>query len=164
MMNILFLILFVCNSQLVHMVAVHQQLGISPYKFGGTKLCLVIHQLLLVTCIQYCGWLYGIILFLLHYFGLIHATIGWILDIRSLFFNDVDQIYKHTRFCVAMLTPAIIVEFIFCVLSFFLSQYKSLFYVFRDNVPALIAILALSVLCSIFRRLIFKSLEDEDSD
>ena len=69
-MELLFLIFFVLSSQLIHSVAMDQQTGFNPYPFGTTIFCLLQHPLLLIMSIFYLGWLWGIVLFLCHLFGI----------------------------------------------------------------------------------------------
>lgn len=66
-MKILFIVIFVLSSQLIHSVAVDQENGYNPYKFGATTFCILQHPLLLITSIFYLGWLWGIILFFVIY-------------------------------------------------------------------------------------------------
>ena len=150
-MAIAFLVLYILSSHLVHAVAVDQQNGFNPYPFGTTIFCMLYHPLLLVSGIYYLGWLFGILLFLAHLFGIIHATVSWIFDIPSLYFiNDKDRLLKYQKAKINLLFPLIVVNLVFTVVSFFVADFKSLFYFLNDNTCYLYAIIIITIVLSIF--------------
>ena len=139
-MEIVFVILFILSSQLVHSVAVDQQTGFNPYPFGTTLSCMAYHPLLLISAIFYLGWIWGIVLFLAHFFGIIHATISWVLDIPELLINNEKRFLGFLRLKLCLLGPVLLANLIFTVSSFFIVDFESLLSLFQGNPGSLIVI------------------------
>lgn len=118
-MKILFIVIFVLSSQLIHSVAVDQENGYNPYKFGATTFCILQHPLLLITSIFYLGWLWGIILFFCHLFGVLNMTVSWVLDIPLLLLKNSDKFESFLKIKVTLLPFMFIILLIFTIASFF---------------------------------------------
>ncbi|MBO5213982.1 MAG: hypothetical protein J6B86_04365 [Clostridia bacterium] len=161
-MLIAFLIIFFVINELVISTATHQQLGFNPYPFGTTILCMIIHAIMLVVCIWYCGWIFGILLFLFHLFAFPHSTIGWILNSPSLFYSPEKMLGLCKRE-IALLPVAIITLLAFTIISFFATPYKAL-YEFAKTTPLFLIIAgAVLVLGFIIRSIIsYKISADEN--
>ena len=155
------MIIFIVVSELLYMVASHQQLGLIPYPIGATIFCYLTHLILLVTCIWYCGWIAGIILFLCDFLGVVHATIGWIFMVPTLFYDEDAQFYKLGRREVALLTPALLVTVIFCITSFFVVDHSCLLKVILDDPYIIIVPLIIILICSIIRIYVFKKVTEK---
>ena len=123
-MKILFIVIFVLLSQLIHSVAVDQENGYNPYKFGATTFCILQHPLLLITSIFYLGWLWGIILFLCHLFGVLNMTVSWVLDIPLLLLKNSDKFESFLKIKVTLLPFMFIILLIFTIASFFFVKFR----------------------------------------
>lgn len=147
-MIILFVILFLISSELIQSTAVARQEGFNPYPFATPILCILIHLLLLISCIFYLGWLFGILLFLAHFFNIVHATVSWIFGIPALFIRG-SQLLRYILFQHSMLFNLAILNFAFTIASFFVSDFKSFLNYFKCSsglaIPLVAAILVLSI-------------------
>ncbi|MBQ9929636.1 MAG: hypothetical protein IJO72_02515 [Oscillospiraceae bacterium] len=161
-MELLFLIFFILSSQLIHSVASDQQTGFNPYPFGATIFCLLQHPLLLIMSIFYLGWLWGIVLFLCHLFGIVHMTISWVLDIPTLLAKDFDKLIKFMKFKIALLAPMLIVILVFTVVSFFVSDFMALLVLLQNNPTEIIGAAAVIILLSISRLIVAKKVNDAE--
>lgn len=155
-MTMLFVILFLLSSQLIHSVAIDQQQGINPYPFGTWIFCSLLHVLLLVSAIFYLGWLWGIILFLVHLFGVLDLTIMWILNIPVFFIKEDRQIFTLATVRRNLLFPLLLANLIFTIVSFFIADYQALFHFLNDIPYSLVIILAVAAFFSIPRFIIMK--------
>ena len=153
-MEILFVVLFVFSSQLVHSVAVFQQNFYNPYPFGTTIFCIAHHPLLLISSIFYLGWFWGFALFLLHFFGIIHATFSWIFDIPILFFKNEQQVLHFEKLKINLLFPSLILYLIFTVASFFLSDFKVLFDFIKSDTSIFYSIVLIAAILSAVRKIV----------
>lgn len=132
-MEIAFLIILVLVSQLLHMLAVHQSMGVLPHPMGVSLLSLISQAVLLVMCIWYLGWLWGILIFVGQIFSLIHSTVGWVLTIQSLYYQRPEQFYNLVKWEENLMTPALILPLIFCVISFWVTEFKSCYFWLSQN-------------------------------
>lgn len=161
-MELLFLFFFILSSQLIQSVARDQQAGFNPYPFGTTIFCLLQHPVLLVMSIFYLGYLWGIVLFLCHLFGIVHMTISWVLDIPTLLAKDYDKLMKIMKFKIALLAPMLIVIFVFTVVSFFAGDFKALLVLLQTNPVIVIVAAAVIILLSISRLIVAKKVNDAE--
>ena len=161
-MIIAFLIFVLFVSELGYILASQQQIGIVPYPFGVTAFCMINHLTVLITGIWYLGWIAGIILLLLHVFGLIHACFGWILSVLSLpFMNSYERMDRIVRTEVATLsfiTPAFA---IFMIASFFVTDYKCVFNTFEFNYISWITIGVVFLIGNFLRMIVSKLIVNE---
>ncbi len=157
-MGVAFIILYIISNELTYMVAVHQQLGLVRHISAG-DLCWINRIVLIVPCIWYCGWIVGIVLFLFSLFGLLHATIGWILAIPSLFSKSVKTISSIVELECGLLIPVNIVCLVFTVLSFFLSKFKTVYYMF-NSLQSIIIIVSILIVGLIIRIIVSRSIKD----
>lgn len=157
-MDILFVIVLVYASHLVRAVAVDQQTGYNPNPFGTTIFCLFLHLLLLTLCIWYLGWIWGILIFMCHLFGIIHMTISWIFDVPGLLAKNTKQLIGFMKLKVAILTPMVIVTLFFAILSFFVVDHKSLFYLLSENTFYIVVAGIVAVVFGIIRLFAAKAL------
>ena len=153
-MEIIFIALFIISSQLIHSVAVDQQQGFNPYPFGTTICCLMIHPFLLVTSIFYMGWLWGIILFLCHLFGILHGTVSWVLDIPELLTTDEQKFFEILKLKISLLGPVIIANIIFTIATFFVSDFKSVIDFLDGNTNAIIVTAIIIAVLSVLRLIV----------
>ena len=121
---VLFIILYVLANELTYMVAVHQQMGYCQHISAG-DLCWTNRIIMAIPCVWYCGWLIGIALFAFSLFGLLHATIGWVLTIPTLNIDDEYRIIRHTDMECGLLIPTDIICLVFTLLSFFMAPFRS---------------------------------------
>ena len=142
-MPYLFIFLYITASQLTYIIALHQQMGFCTHPWA-TTFCLFNRVIIAVTCIWYCGWICGIVLVAFSLFGLVHATIGWILTLPSSLTYSERTLIKATDFECGLLIPYNIICLAFTVLSFFLSYYKSALALFPtiNHLLIVVAILA----------------------
>ncbi len=160
-MQILFVVFFVLSSQLIHSVAVDQHNGYNPYPFGSTILCLLQHPILLTMSIFYLGWLWGIVLFLCHLFGIIHITVSWIFNIPMLLAKDLNKLVGFMKLEIALLTPMLIIILVFTIVSFFVVEFKSLLMILQNNTSLVIGAIVVIVLLSLSRLVVAKKVNDE---
>lgn len=130
-MGVFFIILFVVANELTYMVAAHQKLGLCKHISAG-DLCWINRIMLIVPCIWYCGWIAGIILFLFSLFGLLHASIGWILSLPTAFVNSEETMFLIGEIECNLLIPINIICLIFTIISFFLSSFMCVFNMFNS--------------------------------
>lgn len=160
-MPFLFVVIFILSSHLIHTVAVDQRTGYNPYPFGTTTLCILQHPMLLTMSIFYLGWIWGIMFFLCHLFGIIHMTISWIFSIPRLIINDYNKLLRIMKSNVALLTPMLIIVLIFTILSFFTAEFKSLLTFFQNHNSVLIGAIVVVIILSIVRIIVAKKLKNE---
>lgn len=160
-MTFLFVIIFILSSHLIHTVAVNQRCGYNPYPFGITTICILHHPLLLIISIYYLGWICGIVLFLCHLFGLLHATISWVLNIPTLIIKNDNKYLQTMELNVALLTPSLIIVLIFTVVSFFVAEFKSLLTFFQKHTFFLIGAIVVVTILSIVRIIVAKKFSDD---
>ena len=151
-MKVLFVILFLVSTELLQTVAVHQQ-EYNPYPFGTTIFCIIQHPLLLISCIYYLGWLWGILLFLAHLFNIVHATVSWVLGIPFIFVKS-DNILLLYRTEINMLFPLLLANLAFTIISFFVADFKSLYYYLESNTVAICVISVIAIVLGILRAII----------
>ena len=152
MMQMLFIIFYVIANELTYIIALRQQMGLCRFISAG-DLCWANRIILAVLCIWYCGWIVGIVLIVFSLFGLLHATIGWILTIPTLFTVDERKLRRVTDMECGLLIPLDILWLVFAVLSFFLTSYKSLL-PFIGTSTAIIVIAAVLVIGFLIRAVI----------
>ena len=155
-MLVLYVVIFILSSQIIHAVAVNQQTGFNPYPLGSTLLCMIQHPLLLTMSIYYLGWLWGIAIFLCHFFGIVHMTVSWVFSIPTLLAKDYDRIIQIKEIELALLSPMFIIVLVFTVVSFFVAQYKSLLLFLQNNISILIISSIVIVILSIARIIVAK--------
>lgn len=158
---LLFVIIFILASHLIHTVAVDQRIGYNPYPFGTTILCVLQHPLLLTMSILYLGWIWGIILFLCHLFGIIHATISWIFSIPRLVTNDENRILQIMKRNISLLTPMLIIVLIFTIVSFFTAEFRCLLIYLQNHTTTLVCAIIVIVVLSIARIVVAKKVSDD---
>lgn len=161
-MLILFLILFILSAQLIHSVATDQKIGYNPYPFGTTIICLLVHLVLLILSIYYLGWLWGIVLFLCHLFGIVHATVSWVLGIPQLVANSMDRIMSIMKARLRLLGPILALDIIFAVVSFFVSDFKSLLIYVKSNTVCLIVAAVIVAVLFIARLIVSHCMPDDE--
>lgn len=159
-MLLLFVVIFILSSQLIHAVAVDQRSGFNPFPFGTSILCILQHPLLLVMSIFYLGWVWGPVLFLCHLFGILHMTVSWVLDIPTLLAKDYRQLQRLIKTKIALLTPMLIIVLGFTVTSFFVADFKSLFAFLANNTSVLIGAICIAAALSIARLIVVKRVSD----
>ncbi len=157
-MSIIFIVILILSSHLIHMVTVDQSNGYNPYPFGTTFFCIIQHPLLLTMSIYYLGWIWGIILFLCHLFGIIHMTISWILGLERIFSDDYDKHLRIMKRNIALLMPMFIIVLIFTIVSFFTAEYKSLLIYLQNHSFILIPTIIIVMILSITRIIVAKTL------
>lgn len=151
-MKVLFITIFIFASQLIRSVALDQQNGFNPYPFGTTIFCLAFHPLLLTSCIWYLGWIWGILIFICHLFGILHMTFTWLLELPIILTVKTDrQLLKVMKLKIGLLWPTLIITLVFMIFSFFLSEFKSLLYLFTNRPIFLIISVAIILISSIVR-------------
>lgn len=160
-MEILFIVVFILSSQLIHSVAVDQENGYNPYKFGATTFCILQHPLLLITSIFYLGWLWGIAIFLCHLFGIINLTVSWVLDIPLLLLKNSDKFENFLKLKVTLLPYMFIILLVFTIASFFLSSFESLLFILQSETAILVGILVGIAVLSIARLVLVKTVVEK---
>lgn len=161
-MEIVFLILYIISSSMVYSIASDQQMGFNPYPFGTTILCMLLHIPILVSSIFYLGWIWGIICFLLHIFGLVHATVGWLFNIPVLVASKDDQLLRFLKFKLNILAPLLLINAIFTVISFFVADFESLLKLFNSNSTFVVMFVIIVAVSSVLR-IVFTKLVSNDS-
>lgn len=126
-MCIAFLILSIVVSAVRHMIAVYDQQGILPYALGMRVFCYLTDAVFLVCSVYYFGFLFGPIYFVMHYFSILFAVVGWIVTvIPNLFSKSISSIQKTIAFESSALVVLLIALAIFTVISFFVVPFKSM--------------------------------------
>jgi hypothetical protein len=150
-MIVAFVVLFLISSQLVHSVANDQQLGFKPYYFGVMLCSILLNIVLLVSCIWYFGFLFGILIFILHIFGIVHASVSWVLSIPFLFYRSLQKIERHMYRKVAWYPFVLVSNLAFLIVSFFLTEFKSLHTLIYTNYYVTISFLIIPIVGFILR-------------
>lgn len=167
-MLVSFIIVLICCSELNYSVALSVNMGICPYRYGALMISNIVNIALLISCIRYLGWIFGIITFLCSYFSLIHLALGWILLIPTMFYKNGYQVLRKAKIEVNLLTLSLILSIGFCVLSFFVVPFEALFTYLVNNKVVLIIIAAISVVGfiarSIVAKVVIKSEAENDFD
>lgn len=155
MLKIFFIILYIIANELTYMVAIHQQMGLCRHISAG-DLCWINRIIMAVLCIWYCGWIIGIALIAFSFFGILHATIGWILSIPTIFSQDENKLLQITEIEYRLLIPMNILCLAFTILSFFLSQFRSCLDLFGSSFRVIV-ISAILVVGFVARMLFVKT-------
>ena len=153
-MQIFFIVFFILSSQLIHSVAQDQKLGYNPYPFGTTIFCLLQHPILLAMSVYYLGWLWGIVLFLCHLFGIIHMTISWVLDTPVFFIKNEGAMFKYMKFKISLLPVILVTILIFSIISFFATNFKSLLFMLQNNTTYIIVAVLTTIVLSVLRLIV----------
>ncbi len=164
-MIIVYLIILVFVDALLHMIAVHQSQGLTPFPFGVTKACWIGRVLLTVINVRFLGWVAGIVLSTCEFFGLLYASIGWMFylpvvlkPLKPLETPEIKE-YKIARAEPAILSCSIIGLIIFCICSFIFVPHKALLTVMIDNLYLICIALIVLVAGFLARIVIAKSLK-----
>lgn len=159
-MLILFVIIYILSAQLIYNCNNNLNTGVFPYsKLSLDIICIFYHIILLVMSIYYMGWLWGIILFLCHFFAVIHMTIGWTLNIPVLILNHRNNVLDSLHLIklnYIFISPMLIISLIFTVVSFFVADFKSMFDYLSNNTNILIPVGIVAVLLGLIRIIISK--------
>ena len=120
-------LLFVCGGMRYFLSKVNDLL---PYRAGVAVFCLIFDIFLLVNSIYLFGFLIGVLIFALHFFGIFDLLFTWIIDVIPFFqsygfINLRLQIYGSwvAGFVTYLFVPAMA---LFCISSFFLLPYKAM--------------------------------------
>jgi hypothetical protein len=97
--------MYVFGSETSFMIAYDHSVGIrNDFYFKIMLISTLYHVIILVTSIWTFGWVIGIILFIMHITSVIHALLGWIVSLPSLFTlakvistQDAQSIYVHWK-------------------------------------------------------------------
>lgn len=155
---VLFIILYVLANELTYMIAVHQQMGLCRHIWAGSA-CWINRILIAIPCVWYCGWVVGLVLIAFALFGLLHATIGWVLNIPTLKIDDENTIIKQTSLECAFLLPMNIICLAFSILSFFLVPFKTAIQVFGSTANIIITV-AILVVGFLVRSIVLRKIAD----
>ena len=123
-MTIFFMLFTMFLSSLRINVATYSKLGVLRYPFASWTFCFLTDLSILICSIYYFGWLIGLLAFILHFFSVVHATVGWIFT--TLFYKLFPDDFTSSSYSGVSLAYALIIYVIFLVLSFFFSDYASL--------------------------------------
>lgn len=163
-MVVAFLIIFLYASSLLYSIALNQQIGYNPYPFGTAIFSIIFQGLLIVLSIWYCGWLFGILVFLFHLLGLFRLTITWVFDIPNVLAKTDAQLLKSMKLQFALLTPMLLITAIFTIMSFFLSEFGALKEIVRQDITYIIVIAIAMTILAILRVIFIKALEKRDRE
>ena len=109
-----------------------------------------------VPCVWYCGWIVGFVLIAFALFGLLHATVGWILTIPTLSIMDERKLFHITDVECGLLIPVNLICLAFTILSFFRATYKSALSLIAapKQIVIIVAVLAIgfAIRAVVFRR------------
>ncbi|MBQ9662087.1 MAG: hypothetical protein IJV40_02905 [Oscillospiraceae bacterium] len=155
MMQLLFIFLYVTANELTYMIALRQQMGLCRHISAG-GLCWINRIIMAVPCVWYCGWIVGFVLIAFALFGLLHATVGWILTIPTLSIMDERKLFHITDVECGLLIPVNLICLAFTILSFFRATYKSALSLIAapKQIVIIVAVLAIgfAIRAVVFRR------------
>jgi hypothetical protein len=121
-MIIAYLVILIIGSELQYSISVLSSMKLMPYQFGINFFSIVFYIFALASSIWYCGWIVGIIIFLLCLFGIIHGTLSWILSVPFLNVN----VQKEATFLARIWGAFPIAAIIFQIVSFFITSFQSI--------------------------------------
>lgn len=162
-MLVAFIIILICCSELNYSVALSVNMGICPYRYGALMISNIVNIALLISCIRYLGWIFGIVTFLCSYFSLIHLALGWILLIPTMFYKNGYQVLKKAKIEVNLLTPSLILSIGFCVLSFFVVPFEALLTYFVNSKISLMIIAVIFIMGFVARSIVAKVLMENEA-
>lgn len=160
-MLILFVIIYILASHSVYSIATDKNTGYNPYPCGTAFFSILLHVIVLVMCIYYMGWGFGILLFLCHFFSLVHATVSWVFNIPGLILlakNDYNKLYKQMELNLALFTPIFFITLIFTVVSFFVTDFRSMLVFLQNNNSVLLVSGIIVAILSIARIIVAKKI------
>ena len=99
--------------------------GLLPFHFGYVGLSNISHILFAILSVWYLGWLWGIIIFLLYFFGIFDYSFAW--WIRYLYMR------KKTSLSMPIYNfyyLSILSQMVFTIVSFFIADFEQL----RDSI------------------------------
>ena len=158
-MLIAFVVIFLLSSFWIKAIAVDQQMGYNPFLFGTDLFCIITRLILLVMCIWYLGWIAGIIVSVLDFFGIISGCFSWFLNLPFLAYKSIEEMHKKMRFKLSMLPIVLIVCLVFTIVSFFTTRFASLYDFFAENIFVLFILMAVAIVSNIFRIAVMKSFQ-----
>lgn len=162
-MVVVFIILLLFTTELVYQIATDYSQGFNPYPFGTPIFLGFNHFVLLVMCIYYCGWLCGIALFALHLFAFLHGTFAWVFSIPGILYLTSGILYEFQKAVrierlsilkIKLLTPTLIINLIFTVLSIFIVPFKSAYMFFASREISWIILAVAALICFILRPIV----------
>lgn len=158
-MLIAFVVIFLLSSFWIKAIAVDQQMGYNPFLFGTDLFCIITRLILLAMCIWYLGWIAGIIVSVLDFFGIISGCFSWFLNLPFLSYKSIEEMHKKMRFKLSMLPIVLIVCLVFTIVSFFTTRFASLYDFFAENIFVLFILMAVAIVSNIFRIAVMKSFQ-----
>jgi hypothetical protein len=158
-MLIAFVLIFLLSSFWIKAIAVDQQMGYNPFLFGTDLLCIVTRLILLVMSIWYLGWIAGIIISVLDFFGIISACFTWFLNLPFLTYKSVEEMHKKMKFKLSMLPIILIVCLAFTIVSFFTTRFASLYDFCAENIFILFVLAGVAIVSNILRIVVMKSFQ-----
>ncbi len=162
-MVVAFVVILIVCSELNYSVAANTNIGINPYPAGSSMLSVLNNLVLLITCVRYLGWIWGIIVFLCSFFSIVHLTIGWVLSVHTLFFKHDWQVLNNARI-EAILVPYLLLTLtVFCVASFIVTPFRSLSEYLSGHIDVLVIAATVLVISSIVRVIIAKHVDSSPS-
>lgn len=159
-MIIAYLILYIIVNELIYSRYVFRDMGIEPFPYAASVFCTVSNLFLLVINIWYGGLILGIILFSFQMSGLLHATIGWILLMPISINSNSKLVLKFAKSEIWYLPLVMIITVIFCIVSFFTTEFSSLYDYIKQNTIILIPIAIILILLFIIRYFVNKHIDN----
>lgn len=125
-MTIAYIVATVFLSSFRISVANYDKLGSLHFPFVTRKFCFIADGAILVGSIYYLNWWIGLIVFALHFFSVISATLGW--PFAHFYFKCFKDESIAVRNSEGVMIYAAILYVIFVVVSFFVVDYASLYH------------------------------------
>lgn len=139
-MTIAYIVATVFLSSFRIAAANYDKLGSLRFPFATRKFCFIADAAILVGSIYYLNWWVGLIVFALHLFSVISATLGW--PFSHFFFKLFKDEFVAVRNSEGVLIYSAILYAIFVIVSFFVVDYACLFHSWTMTHTKVIAPLA----------------------
>ena len=157
-MLVLFIVIFILSSHLIHFVTANVYLLEDRKPSAISSFCSFFHAILLVMCVYYMGAMLGGALFICHCFKLTYM-ISWIFDIPLLILRTKNQTKEPLRLIESIFNlsfPMVIIAIFFTIISFYENEFNSMYIFLQNNTPVLIYAGFVIVVLSIVQRIVSK--------
>lgn len=124
-MEFLYIFFLLVVPALNFYLSVFNEAGLLPYRFGYLSFANLTHLTIAIMSVWYLGWVWGIFIFLLYFFGIIDSSLMW--WIRYLYMKKNPSLSTTAYSLFSVLT---IGQIIFTVVSLFVADFEQL----RDTV------------------------------